>query len=428
MQRRTRRQVLAGLGATIAGGLAGCSEDGLQFTETPTATQAALDADARYGYTHGQPSGNRVLAGAGALADSDPVAIDTDLSAMWLVALPAETGSYWTAVSTLGQVTTYHVVDGTVESTTEQQGLLAGVPPLVRRTADGVGLVRPPNRAAPRTHPVVTDAGLLSVAENGDLVLDGADGTERWAVDALPDGRIVRVEGGRYALLGDVTTRYEHAALGDDREGGSLVVFDAAVPEVTVRTEIGPPAVIEGISPLVADLDGDGTAEIVVTLADSSDGARIALFDQAGTELARGPIHGSGWRHQLAVADYGAGPELAVTRQPHVDYTVEFYRFDGDSLSIAAEYPNVSTHSYGSYNTDMAIAGDFDDDGTTELLVPVTDRTSLLAVERSGGAARTDWQWYVDRGITSNLAGTMLADGGVAVGVGTEDGLRVWQS
>lgn len=428
MQRRTRRQVLAGLGATTAAGLAGCSEDGLQFTETPTATQVDLAADAQYGYTHAQPSGNRVVGGSSALAETEPVAIDTDLSAMWLVALPGETGSYWTAVATLGGATTYHVVDGGVERVIEHSDLPAGVPPLVRRTADGVGLVRPPSDAAPRTHPVVTDAGLLSIAENGDLVLAGDGGSERWSVDALPDGRIVHVEGSRYALLGDATTRYEHGVLGDEQEGGSLVIFDAGVPEVTARAEIDPPAVIEGLSPLVADVDGDGTVELVVTLADDSNGARVTIFDQDGTELARGPSDGSGWRHSLAVADYGAGPELAVTREPNEDQTVEFYRADGDSVPVAAAYPNVSTHSDGSYNTDMAIAGDFDADGTAELVVPLTDRTSLLAVERSGGEARTDWQWYVDRQLTSNLAGTTLADGGAAVGVGTEDGLRVWQS
>jgi hypothetical protein len=347
---------------------------------------------------------------------------------MWLVALPADRGSYWTAVSPLGSATTYHVVDGAAEVVAEHQSLPAGVPPLVRRRTDGVGIVRPPSDAAPRTHPVVTDAGLLSIAANGDLVLDGDAGRERWAVDALPDGRIVHVDGNRYALLGDTTTRYDHAALGDEREGGSLVVFDAAVPEVVAQTQVGPPAVIEGLSPLAADLDADGETELVATVADATDGARIAVFDGSGSELARGPIYGPGWRHQLAVADFGAGTELAVTRKPHVDYTVEFYRFDGDSLAVAAEYPNVSTHSYGSYNTDVAIAGDFDDDGTVELVVPHTDRTSLLAVERTAEGARTDWQWYLDSSITSNLTGTRLADGGVAVGVGTGDGLRVWQA
>lgn len=425
MHRWSRRRALAGL-TGIAVGLAGCSEDGFQATET--ATQATLAADARYGYTHVQPSGNRVVRGAGALADTEPVTIGTDVAPEWLVALPAEQGSYWTAVTTAGSAITYHVVDDAAEVVSEHRALPAGMPPLARRNEEGVGLVRPPRDAAPRTHPVVTDAGLLAIAGNGDLVLHGDDGTERWTVDALPDGRIVHVADSRYALLGDTTTRYEHAALGDRREGGSLVVFDAAEPEVTVRTDIGPPAVVEGIAPLVADLDDDGEAELVVTVADSADGARLAVFDQSGTELARGPVYGPGWRHQLAVADYGAGTELAVTRKPHVDYTVEFYRLDGGSLSIAAEYPNVSTHGYGSYNTDMAIAGDFDDDGAMELVVPVVDGSALLAVERAGGEARTDWQWFLDRPLTSNLAGTSLAGGGVAVGAGTENGLQVWQS
>jgi len=424
MQRRTRRQVLAAL-TGVSAGVAGCSDDAGRATVT--ATQARISADARYGYTYGQPSGNRVLSGSGRLHDTEPVEIETAEPPSWLVALPAGPGSYWTVVSGTGRATTYRVADGTAATVTEYRPLPAGTPPVARLSGSGVGLVRPPGDAAGGTHPVVTEAGLLYIAENGELVLSERGTPARWQVDGLPDGRIVHTGGSRYALLGDTTTRYGHAALGDRREGGSLVLFDASEPAVTARAGVGPPDVIEGLGALAADLDGDGRTEIVVTVANGSDGARVAVYDEAGRARARGPVYGPGWRHQLAVADFGAGRELAVTRKPHVDYTVEFYRLAGDSLSITAEHPNVSTHTYGSSNTDGAIGGDVDGDGTAELLVPTADRTSLRAIERTAGGARTDWQLDPGSSITSNLTGVSLSEGGVAVGVGTDDGLRVWQ-
>lgn len=426
MDRRTRRQVLVGLGTAV--GLAGCSSDLFRETPTPTPTSAALAPDRQYGYTHVQPSGNRVLEGSGSIHDADPVTVETGARPLWLVALPGETGSLWTVVDMLGDAATYRVEDGEATEVASHSPLPAGAPPLSYSTDDGPSLIRGGGATANRTHPVVTEAGILSIAGDGDLVLRGESGTRRFSIAAPRDGRIVHVAGSEYAVLGDVTTRYNHGALGNQREGSSLVVFDASEPAVTVRTQVGPPEVFEGLAPIAADLDGDGDRELIVTVADSENGARMAVYDRAGRRQASGPIYGPGWRHQLAVAPFGGrGPELAVTRKPHVDHVVEFYRLDGDSLSVAAEYPNVQTHTYGSYNADQALAGDFDGDGTVELLVPAVGQDVLFGVERTGEEASTDWQFSLDRSLTSNLAGVTLPDGRIAVGAGTDSGVSIWQ-
>ena len=179
----------------------------------------------------------------------------------------------------------------------------------------------------------------------------------------------------------------------------------------------------------VTYVDGDGEPEVVVTVADADDGARIAVHDATGSHLATGPVYGSGWRHQLCVAPFppDGRPELAVTRKPHVDRVVEFYRFADGALTVEAEVPDVSTHTYGSYNVDGGLAADLDADGRPELLVPNARRDELLAIRRTAGGAAVAWRRALGGTLRTNLAGVALPDGGVAVGAGTAAGVRVWQ-
>lgn len=431
--RWTRRRVLgAALGGTVLG-LAGCVTSPGGDSAAATPTQALLRPNSRYGYTHVQPTGNRVLAGSGDVRTADPVDIQTQQRPAWLCALPGDGGSLWTIVTSGGSARTVRVTDGRAEAVSVYNPLPDGVPPMTRlmETGTGVGLVRQPPDSADLTHPVVTARGPLYIAENGDLVFAPTDRDEpqRYDVNALPDGRIVQVDRDRYALLGDRTRRYRHQALGDAIEGGSLVVFDVAAGEVVTRASVGPPAVVEGVSPLVADVTGDGEPDIVLTLADSEHGAWLALYRPDGTKRAEGPIFGPGWRHQLAVASFGTdgGAEIAAVLKPHVNQVLEFYRFRNGSLEVVAEREGYSTHTYGSHNADGAVAGDLDDDGQVELLLPTSDRTRVHAIRRTTGGARIDWRLDPGGVVRSNLTGVTLDDGRVAVGVGTDAGVRVWQ-
>ncbi|MDS0261512.1 hypothetical protein NDI56_19100 [Haloarcula sp. S1CR25-12] len=270
---------------------------------------------------------------------------------------------------------------------------------------------------------------LLYVADNGDLVVAGAE-TARLSIDAIPDGRLAAVGDDRYALFGDRTSRYRHGALGDSKEGETLYVVDAETAEITAQAALDAPAVFEGLQPLVADLDDDGTPEIVTTVADERDGARIAVFAPDGRRLATGPIYGPGWRHQLTVAPFGpdGGPELATVRKPHVDRVVEFYRLRGGSLDVVATADGFSSHTYGSRVLSGAVAGQFADDGGAELLVPTATRDELAAVRREPGGTTVGWRQPLDGTLASNVTGVPLTGGGVAVGAATDETVRVWQS
>jgi hypothetical protein len=110
----------------------------------------------------------------------------------------------------------------------------------------------------------------------------------------------------------------------------------------------------------------------------------------------------------------------------------EFYRLDGGKLELVASLPGgYSSHVNGTRNLDMASAGDFDGDGTVELLVPSRDRQSLVALHRTEGGVVEAWQLLLGSPLATNLAGVEIQDGPenkIGLGVVTTAGeLLVWQ-
>lgn len=282
------------------------------------------------------------------------------------------------------------------------------------------------------TDDVASQAGVsrrLFVATNGDLVVDG-DKRSRLSIDAPPDVRPAAVGNGTYVVYGDVTDRYRHGALGDRVEPSSLVIIDPTGPKVLSRAVLDAPLVFEGLQPLAADLNNDGEPEIMTTIADAENGARIAVFSRTGERLATGPVYGPGWRHQLAVAPFGPGgsPELAAVLKPHVTRRLEYYRLTAGELSVRATVDGVSSHTYGSHNVGGAVAADLDTDGTAELLVPTADRRRLAAVTRTAIDARIQWEWELGAQMTSDLTGVGLDDGRAAVGGATANEVAVWSA
>lgn len=422
----TRRRLLSTtVAAAPTAALAGCSLD--DPTPPPNETPAQPPTGGDYAYTHLQPDGNRTLQGRGNLPGAEPVDIEFEGRPAWLLAQAAETGSFWTVVRRDNTAATYRVADGGAERLTDH-GPVAS-PPVGYQRDGTVRLLDAPREVGEHTHPVPISGGFLYVAADGDVVRWRADGTTRLDAAAPPDVRPVALGGDRYLVYGRGTDRYRHGALGDDTEPSSLLVVDAAAAEIETETRLDAPLVFEGLAPLVADLDGDGDPEVVTTVADSSDGARIRVYRPDGTAVATGPTFGPGWRHQLCVAPFGPDgrPELAVVLKPHVTRTLEFYRLADDSLSVATTHDGLASHTYGSRNVDGGLAADLDGDGRTELLTPTSDRDVLAAVRRTDGGARTVWSLDLDGRLGTNVAGVALDDDRVAVGAGTDDVVRVWQ-
>ena len=426
----SRRRFLCATAASsslVAGCVDGTAPPSTQEpTDTPVEDQTLPPADATYAYTHVRASGNRVLAGSGDVVGADPVDVSIDGTPAWLLAFGGASATDWTVVTADGAARTYRLGDGEPELRADH-GSVSG-PPLGYSTDEAVGVAAVPADCAEHTHPVVAADEHLYVAADGDLVISGADETTRLDVRAPPDARIVAVGEDTYALYGARTDRYRHGALGDTVEGGSLVVVDAASRTVETTVTLDPPAVFEGVSPLAADLDGDGDAELVTTVATPRDGASLRAYAPDGTPLATGPSAGSGWRHQLCIAPFAADGrrELAAVRRPHVDRVVEYYRLADGDLTVSTERRGYASHTYGSRNLDGALGADVDGDGQPELVVPTADRRTLAAVSRVEDGTETAWSAPIGGSLTTNLTGVALGDGRVAIGAGTADGLRIW--
>ena len=295
-------------------------------------------------------------------------------------------------------------------------------------------MTAPLGSASKLTHPVpLGESGRLALVEaGGDLVIwAGGSEISRLAVDALPDARLLVDGQERVLLLTKPSNRYPHGIAGDRLEATEITLL-ATKPTLRVITEIAIPGqtVVEGISPIWADLDGDGLREIIVTQSDAEQGAQVVVYSESGGRIASGPAVGQGnrWRHQLAVAPFGVNGETEAVEvlTPHIGGIAGFYQLNGDSLVLVAQQDGVTSHPLGTRNLDMGLAGDLDGDGQPELVVFNQQFTEITALRRTKDGIETAWQAPVDGKATTNLAAVDFGDA-IMLGVGREDGtLRVW--
>ena len=406
-------------------------------TSTPAPHSGGQTEQVSYAYTYQRSDGNRYVEGKSNFPDAQFIEVELAGTPRWLVAAPSGTGSVWVAVLQDGRTQAFRVEDGqVVEIDVAPQTLPIGAPPLLAVAGDEVFLVAPPSEeASPLTHPVpLGNQGRLAFIETGgDLVVwqDGAE-TGRLAVNALPDARLLVDGDERVLLLTKPSDRYPHGIVGDTLEATGITLVETR-PSLKAVLTIAIPGqgVVEGIAPIWADLNGDGQREIMVTVSDATQGAQVVVYSESGERLGTGPAVGLGnrWRHQLAVAPFGPNGEieLAEVLTPHIGGIAGFYRLGAESLDLLVQQGGVTSHVIGSRNLDMGLAGDLDGDGQPELVVFNLRFTELIALRRTGDGIEMAWQTELGGKAATNLAVAVDSDGGLAVGVGREDGvLRLW--
>lgn len=363
--------------------------------------------------SHSFSDGNPVVPGAGALPDITVLKFEVPGRPVRLDVSTVEQISFWTVTLEDGRILTFRL---------EGRNLVE-----VSSTA----LQAFPDASALTTPVILPMSGRTAyVADDGDLVVIDGSKSIRLGVNALPDTRILADEFDRVLVLTDPTDRYGHGILGDRIEAAGITLIETQPAlKVVHKIAIPAPEVIEGLSPIWVDLDGNKSREIIVTISDSRQGARLVVFDELGNRIADGPAIGMGnrWRHQLAVAPFGPGGELEIADvlTPHIGGVVEFFQLNGDELLRTAAIRGYSTHVIGSRNLDMAFAGDFDGDGRYELLVPTQDFRSLTAIRRTDDGVEEAWQIPIGERITTNIAAVVLSAGNIVLGLGSADG-TVW--
>ncbi|MGH3089134.1 MAG: hypothetical protein ACRDSJ_17695, partial [Rubrobacteraceae bacterium] len=404
----------------------------LETTVERTAPEG--DVDFSYGYTHGRPSGNLVVDGEGRLPLSGPLDVALGGEPVWVVGVPFREGVAWVVALRDGSIRDFYqdVPGGIDPLEVTPDRLPPGAPPLVRVGGGSLEIVP----GSPLTHPLPVDGALVGVEEDGDVYLEDGGSRASTNASAPPDARIVKSESGTVAFLSSPTERYAHGVLGDAIEAAGITMAEIGendAPEVL--TEIVPESggVFESISPLWFEAPGEGELLAVSESADGV-GSRVSVYSPDGRLAAAGPFIGEPfkWRHVLAAGPFGQNGELevAAVRTPHLDAVVEFYRpeFETGTLEIVAEVPGYASHRLDTRNLDTARAGDLDDDGSWELLVPNRTYTELAAIRRTPDGAEVEWALPVGGETRTNIASATDPEGRAAVAVGRSDGaLRIWR-
>ena len=193
------------------------------------------------------------------------------------------------------------------------------------------------------------------------------------------------------------TSRYPHAVLGDAIEWGALrltVDMCSGCENTDIRAftiKLPKSRVFEDTAPRIVDLDGEGSPSVVVVDSDQSQGARLAIYNEAGLRAAT-PFIGTRFRWLAPVAiadlDQDGAVELAYVDRPHLAKTLRIWRFnpDDNSLSPIAQLPGVTNHRIG----EPDIAGGLRTcAGAPEMIVANAHWSRLIAARLTAGRITT---------------------------------------
>jgi hypothetical protein len=373
-----------------------------QSTGEPGAcSPAAGEAPTAQARTDQQVTGNRVAAACGPLR-GDVVDIEIAGTPSWVVPDPSDNGGSWFVM----------LDDGSVDHVIAPEGL---APSVVRNETAPLQPGEPPMALA---------------MDDGQVLFGSALDPAAWFEDPLPGTRVVELPDGVQAALTGPSARYSHGVLGDELEASAITLRDTAGGSTVI--EVAAPDVIEGLSPMVADLDGDGTPEIIVTVSNAEVGARLVAYGLDGEIVAQSDPIGRGyrWLHQVAAGPLGSDGEIeiVVVRTPHIGGVVETYRLIDGHLELAASQVGYSSHRLGSSNLDMALMADADGDGRLDVIVPTQDMTALGVLARTADGFEEVASLPLEGRLMTNVAAATDAEGHLVLAAGTDDGrLRIYR-
>jgi hypothetical protein len=404
--------------------------------------------DSVYHTTHHRADGSRLVEGRGTFPSVRVVDLPLEGEPLWLVGAVTDadnpsTPPIWAVIYADGSLQgTYPDETGTMAITPLLADYLPpGAPPVLAVNDFGAFLDDDiPADSSPLTHSVRVPGRTVYISGTGEIVLTNDEGAQivRLPLGALPDARIVVNSAYQAAIYAGATDgRYVHGVLGDDLEAAALVVLNLDDGHAPVIVGLVGDEVFEGLSPIWADVTGDGLEDLVTTVSSAASGAQIRVYSAVtGDLIASGPAVGQAgrWRHQLAWGAFGPNgeSELVEVLTPHIGGVVGFYRYDGaGGLNLVAQFDGYTSHVIGSRNLDMAVAGDFNGDGQPEIALPDQEMTRIAGLQHSAEGEITEvWSLPLDGLLVTNLSAVTLPDGRLALSAGVESGgayrLRIW--
>ncbi|WP_129590280.1 FG-GAP repeat domain-containing protein [Roseovarius nitratireducens] len=182
----------------------------------------------------------------------------------------------------------------------------------------------------------------------------------------------------------DPTDRYGHRVLGAGGEWGALTLNldDGTTRRVTLPDTL----VFEDIAPRLADLDGDGAAEVIVVESSLREGARLAVYGPGG-RIAATPHIGrrNRWLAPVGAADLdGDGHvEIAYIDRPHLAQVLRVWRFRDGALTHVADASSLTNHKIG---WDFIPGGIRHCGDAPEMITAVSGWSQIAATRLDGGA------------------------------------------
>ena len=387
------------------------------------------------GFTHVRSDGNRYATGQADLPNTTPEILSIGGLPSWIVGIPYQGGVIWAFVFDDGSVSGRMSQPGqpTEGVAITRQGDGSGPPVLYLRDGEPL-LVQSPKKSWQLSPPAFAGQPTTKVSTNFGVLIPGALEASGIDLEIPSDAILLTDEIGRLLVLTGATDRYPHGVVGDRIEASGFALLNPDLDAASmVVASVDSDSVIEALSPIWADLDGDGDREIIVTVSNDQVGAGLVAYDESGAIVARGPVIGRGgrWRHQIAVAPFGPNGEIEIVDvlTPHIGGIVEFFQLQGDELVMSASLGGYTSHRIGSRNLDMAAAADFDGDGNVELLVADQNNTRLAAIRHTANGAEEVWSIPLPARLATNLGVVTTNDGKIEVAAGLEDGtILIWRT
>lgn len=208
--------------------------------------------------------------------------------------------------------------------------------------------------------------------------------TRQSAPNGLPDGLVATNSTGtiRSAWYSMPTKRYGHGILGDAIEAGQLKVRTAAGK--TLSVELPATQVFEDRYPRLADLDGDGTIEVITIRSSVTEGASVTVYGIEGDAMVERASTGfigraNRWLNIAGIARFKGSKAKQITfvSTPHIGGTLYVYEFDGSKLIKVASMFGFSNHVIGSREMCLSATADINNDGTIDLALPSDGRDVL---------------------------------------------------